>query len=134
MFGFLLTILILDGFLLGLVVLMQSGKGDGLAAMGGSGSTMADSVLGGRQAVTLLTKTTWVTGAIFLGLSLVLSVMSSRATNATSVLQDEFTQNPSAGQPLLPTVPGAVVPGATGAGATEGAGTGGAAANPDTSK
>lgn len=129
MFGFLLAILILDGFLLGLVVLMQSGKGDGLAAMGGSGSTMADSVLGGRQAVTLLTKTTWVTGAIFLGLSLVLSVLSSRTTNATSVLQQEFTQNPVPGQPLLPTVPGT-----TGAAAAGSTGTGGAAANPDTSK
>jgi len=126
-FGFLLTILVLDGFLLGLVVLMQAGKGDGLAAMGGSGSTMADSVLGGRQAVTLLTKTTWVTGAIFLGLTLVLSVMSSRATNATSVLEGEFNEAP-APQPLLPTVPGA-----TGAGAAQGAGAG-AAAIPDTSK
>jgi protein translocase SecG subunit len=108
---------------------MQSGKGDGLAAMGGSGSTMADSVLGGRQAVTLLTKTTWVTGGIFLGLSLVLSVMSSRTTAATSVLQEEFTQSPVPGQPLLPTVPGT-----TGAGTADGAGTGGAATNPDTSK
>jgi len=127
-FGFLLTILILDGFLLGLVVLMQAGKGDGLAAMGGSGSTMADSVLGGRQAVTLLTKTTWVTGAIFLGLTLVLSVMSSRVTNATSVLEGQFNEAPTPGQPLIPTLPGA-----TGAGADEGAGAG-AAANPDTSK
>ncbi|MGD8278788.1 MAG: preprotein translocase subunit SecG [Gemmatimonadota bacterium] len=129
MFGFLLAILVLDGFLLGLVVLMQSGKGDGLAAMGGSGSTMADSVLGGRQAVTLLTKTTWVTGAIFLGLSLVLSVMSSRASNATSILQDTFNEAPTPGQPLIPTVPGA-----TGAGAAEGAASGAATANPDTSQ
>lgn len=121
MFGFLLAVLILDGLLLGLVVLMQAGKGDGLAAMGGSGGTVADGVLGGRQAVTLLTKTTWVTGAIFLGLSLVLSVMSSRATSATSVLQQEFSQ-PTPGQPLVPTTPGITDPGA--AGAEEGTGAG----------
>ena len=131
MFGFLLAILILDGLLLGLVVLLQSGKGDGLAAMGGSGGTMADSVLGGRQAVTLLTKTTWVTGGIFLALSMLLSVISSRTSRAESILQQEFTPPPTSGQPLLPTAPATTGAGVSG---TAGAGSGGAAANPDTSK
>jgi preprotein translocase subunit SecG len=98
-FGFLLAIVILDGVLLSVIVLLQAGKGDGLAAMGGSGSTIADGMMGGRQAATLLTKATWVTGGIFLSLLLVLSVMSSRARAPQSILEQEFQAAPA---PLLP--------------------------------
>jgi preprotein translocase subunit SecG len=101
LFGFLLTLTLLDGLLLSVVVLLQAGKGDGLAAMGGGGGTMADGILGGRQAATLLTKTTWVTGGVFLGLLVVLSVMSSRARAPQPLLRGEFTTQ-AAPQPLLP--------------------------------
>lgn len=101
MFGFLLTLTLLDGLLLGVVVLLQAGKGDGLAAMGGGGGTIADGILGGRQAATLLTKTTWVTGGVFLGLLIVLSVISSRARAPQPLLRGEFTTQ-TAPQPLLP--------------------------------
>lgn len=104
MFGFLLAVVILDGVLLTVIVLLQAGKGDGLAAMGGGGGTIADGMMGGRQAATLLTKATWITGAIFLGLLLVLSVMSSRARAPQSLLQQEFQSAPA------PLVPGAVDP------------------------
>ncbi len=121
MYSFILFLLILDGLLLSVIVLMQSGKGDGLAAMGGGGGTMADSVLGGRQAVTLLTKATWVTGGIFLVLALVLSIMSSRSRSSASLLQQEFSTQPTP-QPLLPGTgvePGqAVTPPTTGGAAT----------------
>ena len=69
MFGVLLAILILDGIFLTIVVLLQSGKGGGLAAMGGSGGTAADSLIGGRQAATLLTKATWTAGEPFVTLN-----------------------------------------------------------------
>lgn len=116
MFGFLLALTLLDGLLLGVVVLLQAGKGDGLAAMGGGGGgTMADSLLGGRQAATLLTKTTWVTGGLFLGLLVVLSVMSSRARSPQPLLRGEFTSQTAPPQPLLPpTGEGAQQPGAVG--------------------
>jgi protein translocase SecG subunit len=45
MYGFLLALLVLDGIFLSVVILLQSGKGGGLAAVGGSGGTMADGVL-----------------------------------------------------------------------------------------
>ena len=61
MYSFLLILLLLDGILLLTVVLLQSGKGGGLAAMGG-GSTATDGMLAGRQATTVLTRTTWTTG------------------------------------------------------------------------
>jgi preprotein translocase subunit SecG len=71
MFAFLVVLLILDAILLSVVVLLQAGQGGGLASLGGGGT---DTVLGGRQAVTILHKLSWWCGAIFLLLSLVLSL------------------------------------------------------------
>jgi len=103
MFTLLLVLLILDGLLLTLVVLLQAGKGGGLAAMGGGAGT--ESFLGGRQAANLLTRTSWITGGVFLLLSLVLSVMSSRRFTPEPLLRQEFQTAPA-----LP-APGAGVPG-----------------------
>ncbi len=87
MYTLLLTLLILDAILLSAVVLLQAGQGGGLATMGG-GAT--ESVLGGRQAVTILTKLSWWCGGIFLVLSLVLSVMQRSA--GASDLQQRLRQ------------------------------------------
>jgi len=93
--AFLVTLLIIDGLILIGAVLLQAGKGGGLAAVGGGAST--DTFIGGRQAATLLTRATWVTAGIFLLLSLILAVVSSRgATTPESILQREFQQTPSA--------------------------------------
>jgi preprotein translocase subunit SecG len=99
LFGFLLVLLILVGAFLTVVVLLQSGKGGGLAAMGGTGSG-TDTLIGGRQAATLLTKATWVSGGLFLFLSFVLAVMSSRQTTPQSILRGQFQPPPAAPQPL----------------------------------
>lgn len=101
MFGLLLTLLIVDGVLLMVVVLLQAGKGGGLAAMGGGGAG-TESFMGGRQAATVLTKATWATGAIFLALAVVLSILSTRRQEAVPLLQDEFQTAPAAPQPILP--------------------------------
>ena len=106
LYGFLLAVLILDGIFLGVVVLLQAGKGGGLAAMGG-GASATDGVLGGRQATTMLTRATWTTGSIFMLLSLVLSIMSSRAELPQSILrQDVAPTAPTApvGQSILETL------------------------------
>ena len=86
MFAFLLTLLILDGLLLSVVVLLQAGQGGGLASMGGGGGT--DTVLGGRQAVTILTKLTWWCGGIFLLHSLILSLVPRGA--GSSAIQEKL--------------------------------------------
>ena len=88
MFAFFLVILIIDSVVLATVVLLQSGKGGGLAAMGGGAST--DSFLGGRQAVTVLTKMSWWCGGIFLGLSLLLAGMSASGGAPRSVLEGQI--------------------------------------------
>lgn len=123
MFTFLLLLLLLDGVLMSVIILLQAGKGGGLAAMGGGGGgTMADGIIGGRQAATLLTKSTWITGAIFLILALVLSVLSSRAAGPASILEDEFRPTPLSPQPIIPgeTTTPPTVPGTEG---TQGGGT-----------
>src|SRR3954466_12368181 len=85
MFAFLVTLLILDALLLSVVVLLQAGQGGGLASLGGGGT---DTVLGGRQAVTILTKLSWWCGGIFLALSLVLSGV--RRGGSSSALQERL--------------------------------------------
>ena len=103
MFGFLLVVLILVGLFMGVIIMLQAGKGGGLASMGGGAGT--DTLIGGRQAATLLTKATWVSSGLFLTLSLVLSIMSSRqaATTGGSILRGEFqAAPPPATQPIVP--------------------------------
>lgn len=103
MYGLLLTIMVLDGLFLGVVILLQSGKGGGLAAVGG-GAAMTEGILGGRQATTVLTRATWTSSTIFLVLALVLSIMSSRAQQPESVIQVQAPATQTAPEPVLPGV------------------------------
>jgi preprotein translocase subunit SecG len=92
MFAFLVTLLILDALLLSVVVLLQAGQGGGLASLGGGGT---DTVLGGRQAVTILTKLSWWCGGIFLVLSLVLSLVP-RGGNSSALQERLRAATPAA--------------------------------------
>ena len=86
MYTLVLTLLIIDSFVLLVAVLLQAGQGGGLASLGGGSST--DSFFGGRQAVTILTKASWVSGGLFLALALVLAGMSSGSATPRSVLEE----------------------------------------------
>jgi preprotein translocase subunit SecG len=105
MFGFLLTLMIIDAAVLFTVVLMQAGQGGGLASLGGGGVQ----AIGGRQATTILTKATWITGGIFMGLALILSAMPSSRSGASSELQQRLQEAgqvaPPAASPLEGTPP-----------------------------
>ena len=90
MYGILVGILILDSLILATAVLLQAGQGGGLATMGGGAGT--ETIMGGRQATTLLTKVTWWTAGIFLFLSLVLTFMTQSGTQVRSVLQGQEGQ------------------------------------------
>jgi preprotein translocase subunit SecG len=105
MFTFLLVLLVIDSFVLIAAILLQSGKGNGLAASFGGVSSSADSLLGTRQAGNLLTKTSWWGGAIFLLLSFILSLASTRQRAPKSVLDQAFTQPPAPA--TAPATPGA---------------------------
>ena len=110
MYTFLLTILIIDALVLGVAILLQSGKGGGLAASFGGASSSSDSVIGTRQAGNLLTKASWWCGGIFLGLSFVLQLMSSRSATPESVLDRLAT--PGQVSPAAPSGTGAPAPAA----------------------
>ena len=102
MYAFLLALLVIDGLFMSVVILLQAGKGGGLASVGG-GAAMTEGILGGRQATTVLTRATWFSGSIFMVLALVLSIMSSRSTAPTSVIQVPTTTAPtSAPEPVIP--------------------------------
>ena len=65
--------------------------------MGGGASS--DTLMGGRQATTILTKASWWLGGIFLGLSLILTGVSSGGPAPRSVLESEPVTQPA---PLAP--------------------------------
>lgn len=113
MFTFLLVLLIIDSIVLVTAILLQAGKGSGLAATFGGVSSSADSLLGTRQAGNLLTKTSWWGGAMFLFLSLVLSIASTHRSAPKSVLDQAFTA-PAAPAPTTTAPSGAAKGGAAG--------------------
>ena len=89
MFTFLIVLISLVALMLCVVILIQSGKGGGLAASFGGASSSTDSFMGGRQAASVLTKATWIGGAVYLSLALILEIMSSRAASTPqSILQE----------------------------------------------
>ena len=90
MYGLVLMLMVLNAVILLLVVLLQSGKGAGLAAEFGGASSSSDSFLGGRQAATLLTKASWITGGLFMGLALMLAILSARTRAPASILEGQF--------------------------------------------
>src|SRR6266540_612154 len=96
MYKILLAILILDSLVLATAVLLQAGQGGGLASLGGGAGT--ETIMGGRQATTLLTKATWWAAGIFLFLALLLTFMSQQGTQVRSVLEGQG-QAPAPVQP-----------------------------------
>jgi preprotein translocase subunit SecG len=89
MYTILLTLLLIDCFALVVAVLLQAGKGGGLAAgFGGAGTGME--MMGSRQTVTFLhTATKWLGGA-FLVICFVLSILTVRGTAPRSLIESEM--------------------------------------------
>ena len=111
LYSILLVILIVDAIVLIAAILLQSGKGSGLAASFGGASSSPDAFIGIRQAGNLLTKSTWWGAGIFLGLSFVLQMMSTRTAAPRSVLEDTFGSPPPASAPITtPSTTAPVVP------------------------
>lgn len=97
--GFLLFIHIVVCLLLIIVVLLQSGKSADLAgAFGGQGS---QSSFGPRGAATFLSKLTTILAVMFMVLTLVLMIYSSRKSSIRSVLdKEEVKQEQKSGETL----------------------------------
>lgn len=121
MFAFLVVLHLIIAILLIGVVLMQSGKGQGLAGAFGMGGSQ--SLFGGRGAVDFLGKATWVLGGLFLMMSLLLakigggggggpreSLIQKQARSAPAV-PAPVTSSPSATDPTTTDPTGVNPPG-----------------------
>jgi preprotein translocase subunit SecG len=96
MYAILLILLLIDCFALVVAVLLQSGKGGGLAAgFGGAGTGME--MMGSRQTATFLhTATKWLGGA-FLVICFAISLLTVRGTAPRSLIESEMqSQQPAA--------------------------------------
>src|SRR5205823_2038971 len=95
LYNVLLVLLVIDSLVLIAAVLMQAGQGGGMAASFGGVSSSASSFMGTRQAGNLLTKASWWCGGLFLGLSFLLALASSRSRAPKSVLDQTFQNAPA---------------------------------------
>lgn len=120
-YTFLLTLLVIDCVVLMIAILMQAGKGTGLAANFGGASSSPDAFIGIRQAGNLLTKASWWCGGIFLGLCFILQLMSTRTSVPKSVLERGLGAQPTnaapppASAPAVPLEPAPTTTAPTGA-------------------
>lgn len=120
MFTLFLFLILATAILLCLVILLQSGKGGGLASTFGGTSSSTESFMGGRKAANFLTKLSWVGGGVFLFLALILSVLSAgQGGTSESILQQEV----GGAQQQVPESPSSVLE-------SEGSGTGQQGADP----
>ncbi|MEC9437775.1 MAG: preprotein translocase subunit SecG [Candidatus Neomarinimicrobiota bacterium] len=107
MIGFLITLHAIISILLITVVLMQASQGGGLSGISGGQTTNA--IFGGRSAGNALSKITTYLAAIFMGLALLISLISSPGSSAASSVVEDAQQDgslaPSTENLSLPTIP-----------------------------
>ncbi|MFC1481496.1 preprotein translocase subunit SecG [Candidatus Neomarinimicrobiota bacterium] len=97
-YGFLIFLHIVVSFLLVVVILLQSGKGGGLAgSMGGSVST---AMFGGQGADKLMTRLTTGLAGAFMILAILISLAGRPSNSDESVVQQQAGQQQAA--PLQP--------------------------------
>ncbi len=104
MYAFLMVVHLLVCLGLVGVVLIQSGKGGGLA--GGAFGGTAQTVFGGRGATDFITRATMVLGGAFFVTSLVLALMSSGSSQGRSVVQDQARRSAATAPAQAPTPTG----------------------------
>ena len=75
------------------VILLQSGKGGGLA--GGAFGGTAQTVFGGRGATDFMTRATMVLGAAFFITSITLAMMSGQNSGGRSLIQEQAKRSAS---------------------------------------
>ncbi len=87
MFTLLIVLIALIAIVLTLVVLLQSGKGGGLAGIAAGGATTQ--ILGSRQAPDFLEKATWMLGSAFIVLCILTNFFIDRPDAQDSVIQQQ---------------------------------------------
>jgi preprotein translocase subunit SecG len=110
MFVFLIVVIAIIGVLLTFVVLLQSGRGGGLAGIAAGGATQQ--ILGARTAPDVLEKATWTLATLFIVLCILTNFAIDQDEAGQSVIQqgtEEVPVLPQAADPGL-TDPGAAAP------------------------
>lgn len=92
MFGVLIVLHVIICIGLMIAVLMQSAKGEGLAGAFGGGGALSGAVFGGRGAATFLSRATTVLAILFMVSCIVLTIVSSGRTQASSVSESAVQQ------------------------------------------
>lgn len=85
MFVLLIVIIALIGIIMSLVILLQAGKGGGLAGIASGGATTQ--ILGARQAPDILEKGTWILAAAFLVLCILTNFAMDQGSSERSIIQ-----------------------------------------------
>lgn len=98
-----LTIHLMIALALIVTVLLQRSEGGGLGIGGGGGGGGGlGSFMSARGTANLLTRTTAILAACFMGTSLILAILASQTTTSSIV-----DQNPAVEEPAEPTAPAA---------------------------
>ena len=96
MFTFIIVVITLIGLVMTLLVLVQSGKGGGLAGIAAGGATTQ--ILGARQAPDVLEKATWTLATAFIVLCILSNFAVTTGEQQESVIQGQTQQE----QPIAP--------------------------------
>ena len=99
MFIFLIVVIALIGIIMTFLVLIQAGKGGGLAGIAAGGATTQ--ILGARQAPDVLEKATWILAALFIVLCILTNFTIDTGQRQRSIIQQQQSQQQGT-QPLAP--------------------------------
>lgn len=96
-FSLIIVISIISAIMI-FLVLIQSGKGGGLAGIAAGGATTQ--ILGARQAPDILEKATWTLATLFIALCILTNFVIDNEQQQRSVIQQQTQQQTQ--QPLTP--------------------------------
>jgi len=85
------------------IVLIQRSEGGGLGMGGGGGGGMGG-FMSGRSAANMLTRTTAILAACFMGTSLLMAILAGQGSESKSILD---TPVPAISEPAIPSEPAA---------------------------
>jgi preprotein translocase subunit SecG len=117
-----------------IVVLLQAGKGAGLAGVFGASSAAGAQLFGGKGAGGFLGRLTAILAVVFMFTSIILTLIGGNEGTPRSVVAEQASETPAAPAPMTGTplpggsaVPGGAAPSGDAGTATPGAGSAGGA-------
>ncbi len=102
MFVFIIIVITLIAILMTFLILLQSGKGGGLAGIASGGATTQ--ILGARQAPDILEKGTWILATAFILLCILTNFVIDDGGSQQSIIQQQSqtTQTPAPDEGVVP--------------------------------